>query len=142
MSTHLVSDRLPEDSQISTSEIVAANVRAEAARRRLSQMDLVRLTGMSQPAIAKRWNGHVDWKLDELDILARIFRITPAELVTPYTGSRGLMAVPRGGNSGYLVSEDSLLGRPPGTRTQNQRVLRSVPAKEKFKGVMPVLRAV
>ena len=111
----------PEYSAESTSEVVAANVRAEAARRRMSQMDLVRLTGMSQPTITKRWRGEIDWKLDELDMLARIFRITPADLVTPQDGgARSLRAV-RGGNSGYLVAE-APESRPTGIRTQNQRI--------------------
>ena len=112
----------PEYSAESTSEVVAANVRAEAARRRMSQMDLVRLTGMSQPTITKRWRGEIDWKLDELDMLARIFRITPADLVTPQDGgARSLRAV-RGGNSGYLVAE-APESRPTGIRTQNQRII-------------------
>ena len=131
----------PEYSAESTSEVVAANVRAEAARRRMSQMDLVRLTGMSQPTITKRWRGEIDWKLDELDMLARIFRITPADLVTPQDGgARSLRAV-RGGNSGYLVAE-APESRPTGIRTQNQRI--KGPDEAVASGAMerPVLRLV
>ena len=131
----------PEYSAESTSEVVAANVRAEAARRCMSQMDLVRLTGMSQPTITKRWRGEIDWKLDELDMLARIFRITPADLVTPQDGgARSLRAV-RGGNSGYLVAE-APESRPTGIRTQNQRI--KGPDEAVASGAMerPVLRLV
>ena len=42
MSTQPVSDRVPEDGQASTSEIVAANVRAEAARRGIPMTTTIR----------------------------------------------------------------------------------------------------
>ena len=65
------------------SAVVAANVRAEAARRGYSQIALGRALGMSRSAAHERWTGSTPWKLDELDGVAGVLGLTVAELVTP-----------------------------------------------------------
>ena len=75
-------------------------------------------------------------------MLATIFRITVADLVTPQDGGgeRALRSV-RGGNSGFLVAE-APESRPTGIRTQNQRI--KGPDEAVASGAMerPVLRLV
>ncbi len=43
-----------------------ANVRAEMARRRISQQTLADTIGLSQAGLSKRLNGHVPWDVNEL----------------------------------------------------------------------------
>lgn len=83
------------------SEIVAANIRAEAARRRLSQVQLGELIGMSQGAINKRWTGKRQWQLEDIEAVAALFGIEVRELVTAH---------------------DDEVSRPRGTRTLNPRI--------------------
>lgn len=59
----------------SFSEIVAANVRAEASRRGMRQADLARALGWTAPRIGSRWNGGRSWKLDELAQLSQLLRV-------------------------------------------------------------------
>ena len=82
----------------STGDIVAGNIRAEAARMGFSQSALGRALGMSQNQITTRWRGVARWQLDELDAVAAILGVTVADLVT---------------------EPDS---RPRGTRTPNLRI--------------------
>gem|GEM_PF-813865 len=83
-----MSTPLPKFAIRNTADVVSANVRAQAGIRGWNQSDLVKLTGMTQPAINKRWNGRMAWKLEELDLLARVFGMSPAELVTPIETER------------------------------------------------------
>lgn len=46
-----------EAKQLTTRDIVAANVRAEAARLGYNQVRLGQALGISQPSINKRWTG-------------------------------------------------------------------------------------
>jgi len=45
---------------------VAANVRAEIARRGLRQPAIAEACGLSQTGLSKRLNGHVPWGVNEL----------------------------------------------------------------------------
>ena len=72
-----------EAKQLTTRDIVAANVRAEAARLGYNQVRLGQLLGISQGAITKRWRGVRTWKLEELDSLATVLGVSVADLVTP-----------------------------------------------------------
>ena len=63
------------------SSVVGANVRAELARRRLSQSDLAAHLGVSQTAISKRLSGEVAWDINELSTVAAFFGLTVEQLV-------------------------------------------------------------
>jgi transcriptional regulator with XRE-family HTH domain len=60
---------------------VAANVRAEMARQRVTQQDLIERTGWSQPRISRRLTGAVAFDVAELAIVARALGKAPAELL-------------------------------------------------------------
>lgn len=68
---------------VTTRDIVAANVRAEAARLGYNQVRLGKTLGISQGAITKRWRGARPWQLEELDSLATALGVSVADLVTP-----------------------------------------------------------
>lgn len=51
------------------------NVKAEMARRSMSQMQVAALLGLSQTAVSRRLNGDVDFSASELSTLAREFSI-------------------------------------------------------------------
>ena len=91
------------DEDISTIDIVAGNIRAEAARLGLTQVALGKALGISQGSITKRWKGLIPWQLGELDAVAEVLGVSVIDLVTP----------PRGGEEA---------GRPTGTRTRNPRI--------------------
>ena len=69
--------------QLTTRDIVASNVRAEAARMGYNQVRLGQMLGISQPSINKRWTGKRPWQLEELDSLATALGVSVADLVTP-----------------------------------------------------------
>ena len=70
-------------SAITTRDVVAANVRAEAARAGFNQVRLGKRLGISQGAITKRWRGERPWQLEELDNLATALGVSVVDLVTP-----------------------------------------------------------
>lgn len=62
-------------------ETVAANIRAEAARRRQTQTSLGRALGMSQVAVSDRYRGRTPWTLNEVEAVARLLQVPAAELL-------------------------------------------------------------
>lgn len=60
---------------------VAANVRAEMARNKISQVKLAETLSVSQAAISRRLSGRVAFDIDELVRIAEAFNIPLAELV-------------------------------------------------------------
>ena len=88
----------------STGDIVAGNIRAEAARLGYSQSALGRALGMSQNQITTRWRGVHRWQLDELDGVAAVLGTSVANLVTEadtqnphrWIAPRGAAARPKG----------------------------------------------
>jgi len=73
----------------------AGNVRAEAARRGLTQADMAGLLGMSRMAVSDRYRGRTPWTLDELSTVAGILRLDVCELIRGGGGAY-LEAVPGG----------------------------------------------
>ena len=59
-----------EPNVITTADVVASNIRAEASRQGYSQLELGRALGMGQGAITTRWKGQRPWQLAELDAVA------------------------------------------------------------------------
>ena len=63
-------------------DIVAGNVRAQAARLGLTQVALGARLGLTQGQITRRWKGQSAWQLDELGTVAAVLGTTVADLVT------------------------------------------------------------
>ena len=64
----------------SLGEVVAANIRAEAARIGLQQKAIAQLLGLSQWQVSKRWRGLIEWPLGEIATLAGVFGLEPGAL--------------------------------------------------------------
>lgn len=60
---------------------VADTVRAEVARRRLSQVKLAEQVGIRQQALSRRLNGTTPFRIDELARIADALNIPLADLV-------------------------------------------------------------
>lgn len=65
-------------------EYVAANIRAEAARRRLSQVALAERLGVSVERLSRRLTGRVAIDVDELADVADALGLQPADLLAPH----------------------------------------------------------
>lgn len=65
------------------SGVVAANVRAEIARRRIRQVDVAASLGMSQQALSRRLTGEVAFDVGELHEVAALLETTAAALLAP-----------------------------------------------------------
>lgn len=64
-------------------EVVAANVRAEVARRALSRTQLAAMLNMSYMAVGDRYRGRTDWTLADLDHLSKILAVPVDALTAP-----------------------------------------------------------
>ena len=71
--------------QRTLTDVVAENIRAEAARAGFTQVALGRALGMSQNQITTRWKGARPWQLDELEGVADLFNLTVQDLVTDHS---------------------------------------------------------
>jgi transcriptional regulator with XRE-family HTH domain len=60
---------------------VAANVRAEIARRGLRHADLAAALGISAPAMSRRLNGEMTFDVDELQTVADFLGVDFTELM-------------------------------------------------------------
>lgn len=60
---------------------VAASVRAEMARRDVTQARLAEALGMTQPAISRRVSGQLPFDVDELHRIARFLDIPVSALI-------------------------------------------------------------
>lgn len=60
---------------------VADNVRAEVARRKVSQTSLAELVGIRQQALSRRLNGNTPFRIDELFAIADALDVNVTELV-------------------------------------------------------------
>ena len=67
-----------------TEDPIAGNVRAEMARRRLTQTDVALLLGMSQNAVSRRLSGRTPWRLTDLRALADALGTTVSALIEPH----------------------------------------------------------
>lgn len=64
-----------------TASTVAANVRAEVARRGLRHADLADALGISRPAMSRRLTGDMTFDVDELQTVARFLGVPVAHLL-------------------------------------------------------------
>ena len=95
MSVELIA---PETATID--EVTSANIRANAAYLELRQQDLARALGINQATISKKWRGQRAWQLWELAILADLFGVTVADLVTPRDNDEARAESARADNRG------------------------------------------
>lgn len=65
----------------SRSQRVAANVRAEMARHRHTQISLAKELDCTQQSLSLRLNGKVPFRIDELDRIALILEVGLADLI-------------------------------------------------------------
>ena len=85
------------DEEFDLVDLVAANIRAGAARRGLTQMDFARALGVQQQTISKRWKGRRTWPLEDLPTVASLLGVSVADLVTePDTQNPRRWIAPRG----------------------------------------------
>lgn len=66
-------------------ESVAGEVRAVAARKRVTQASIARELGMSQQALSRRWTGELAFDVEELAAVARILDVSLGDLLPPTT---------------------------------------------------------
>jgi transcriptional regulator with XRE-family HTH domain len=64
-----------------TQASVAANVRAELARKRITQMEVAACLGVSRQNVSQRLNGRVDFRVSELVAIAGLLDIPAAALL-------------------------------------------------------------
>ena len=62
------------------SDVVAANIRAEVARRGWKQKDLARALGVTPTAVSRKWLGLRGWQLDEVGDVAEALGVTVQSL--------------------------------------------------------------
>lgn len=63
-------------------QTVAATIRAEMARRRISQAQVASHLGISQPSLSNRLNGNTQIELRDLFGIADALGVAPADLLT------------------------------------------------------------
>lgn len=64
-----------------TTQRIAANVRAEMARRQITQSAMSKETGLSQTAISRRLVGSIPFTVNELDRIADILTVPVSHLI-------------------------------------------------------------
>jgi transcriptional regulator with XRE-family HTH domain len=67
--------------------LTGANVRAELARKGISQMTLAGHIGMTQASVSKRLRGEVAFNVDELSAVARVLDVPIASLLAEQPAS-------------------------------------------------------
>ena len=70
----------------STTQRVAANLRAEMARQRMTQEALAAAAGLSQQAVSRRLLGHGSLTVDDVERFADILGITTDRLLSAHGG--------------------------------------------------------
>ena len=80
MATHVES---VQHSEQLASGHVAANTRAEMARRKIRQRHIAEYLGMTQQSVSARLSGRVAFTVDELAAIARLLGVDPATLLVP-----------------------------------------------------------
>jgi hypothetical protein len=98
---------------------IAGNVRAEVARKRLTQSDIAGVLAENQQWVHRRMSGNVEWRISELVAIADLLGIHPAVLLggrppTDWDGSPD--AQPSNPvTREYLASISTLKPKPPTT---------------------------
>jgi predicted transcriptional regulator len=75
-----MSELLTFPEQESFAAQVAGNIRAEMARRGVTQSQLAKVLGLPQSAVSYRHRGRTPWTLNEIEVVARHLRTTTSVL--------------------------------------------------------------
>lgn len=70
---------MPNESDLQ--EVLRQNLRVLLAMRRMTHAELATRINSDRSTIAKRMNGHRDWSLQDLAVLADVFGVTAQELI-------------------------------------------------------------
>ena len=105
------------------STVVAANVRAEAARRGLTQADMARILGVSRMAMSDRYRGRTPWSIDDLEVVSMALHV-PVQAWLARPGQLGGGAAP-GPVRPYVVGRasgggDNEVGGPRGPEDREE----------------------
>ena len=73
--------RMVPDQPARLTDRVAAEVRANMARVRMTQTELAEILGLTQSTVSKRLLGKIAFSVDELDTVAAAFGVHPAVLM-------------------------------------------------------------
>lgn len=104
------------NNEVGLNAIVSANIRAESAWRRITQKELAAAMGLTAQAISHKWHGRRGWTLEDIEKLALIFDMEPAELLHDRYSNSAQEQFLR------AISQST----PPGTRTQNPLIKSQV----------------
>lgn len=83
---------------------IAANVRAEVARRRIPIAQIIELLGFNRPSVSRRLNGHSPFYAHEIVMLAQLMDVPAASLLA--CDMRINDRVPRHQGPGVLGAEN------------------------------------
>ena len=72
---------VPLTDKVTLREAVAAELRSELARNRISASKVAFAIGKDQPWISRRLTGQVAFDLDDLDAITQVMGISPSELM-------------------------------------------------------------
>jgi len=64
-----------------TTDAVTTAIRVEMTRHRLTQRDLATALGVTQATVSSRMNGHTDWSLGELRVIAEALGMSLVDLL-------------------------------------------------------------
>jgi transcriptional regulator with XRE-family HTH domain len=67
----------------SFNDVLAAEIRAELARRNMSHSDFAKQAGWSAPYFSRRMNGEVPFDADEIDVIALELGMRRDQLTNP-----------------------------------------------------------
>ena len=64
-------------------DVVAGNIKAECGRRDVSGSALARYLGMKRSSLDDGWHGRMQWRLNEIESVAKILDLPVLELLRP-----------------------------------------------------------
>lgn len=67
--------------QLTANDQIRANVRELLDMRRLTQAELAKRLGVSQPWVSKRLSGTTPFHIKDLDVIADVFGLSPGQLM-------------------------------------------------------------
>ncbi|WP_223908406.1 helix-turn-helix domain-containing protein [Actinomyces capricornis] len=65
----------------SLAEVVAGNIRLEAARVGVSQAEIAKILGLSRSAVSLRYRGRVEWGITEVELVAWYLNLPVTDLL-------------------------------------------------------------
>ena len=77
----------------STTDSIAAEVRAELARRRCPAKDVAAALGLDKSAVSRRLNGHTRFTVEDLAIIGRLLGVEPGRFLSADHGDPVVGAV-------------------------------------------------